>query len=79
MMSRRVGVVLINYLRNRVREQKARLWREFVHTEVNRKMYMTNIFNHFNEYEKNIELVILSNDLSKGQEFSEHMTVVQSK
>ena len=64
-MSRGVGAVLINHLRNEARRHGVRLLAEMLPNERNRMMYMTYKFNHFREIEKRGDLVIMENDLSR--------------
>lgn len=72
-MSRGVGSVLINYLRNEALKNKVRLHAEFIHTDVNRMMFMTYMFSHFKEHKKNKNLLILENDLTVLQEYPEYI------
>jgi FkbH-like protein len=74
-MSRGVGSVMINHLRNEARKNGVRLQAEFVANERNRMMYMTYKFAHFKEKEKVNDRVILENDLSHVQKFPEYLTV----
>ena len=74
-MSREVGSVLINYLRNEARKNNVRLFAEFIHTDVNRMMYITYMFSHFQKYKKEDGLMILENDLSVHQEYPNYITL----
>lgn len=62
-MTRGVGTVLINFLRNEARGNNVRLLAEMLPNEKNRMMYMTYKFNHFRELEKHGELVVFENNL----------------
>ncbi len=68
-MSRGVGSVFINYIRNRAREADVRLMAEMVPNQRNRLMYLTYKFSHFRETENCEGLVILENDLDRTQAF----------
>ncbi len=74
-MSRGVGTVMINHLRNEARNKGVRLRAEFISNDRNRMMYMTYKFNHFKEVEKVYDRVILENDLSLVQPFPGYLTV----
>ncbi len=74
-MSRGVGSVMINHLRNEARKNNVRLQAEFISNDRNRMMYMTYKFAHFKEKEKINDRVILENDLSQVQKFPEYLTV----
>lgn len=60
-MSRGIGAVLVNYLRNQAREHDVKLMAEWVGTDRNRMMYMTYKFNYFQDT-SNPQL--LENDLT---------------
>ncbi|WDE02528.1 HAD-IIIC family phosphatase [Thalassomonas actiniarum] len=72
-MTRGVGTVLINHLRNQAREQGVRLLAEMLPNDRNRMMYMTYKFNHFSELEKQGRLVIFENDLSITHDFPAYL------
>lgn len=76
-MSRGVGNVVINHIRNMAREKGVQLQAEFVANDRNRMMYMTYKFAHFKEKElvDNGKRIILENDLSQVQFFPAHITV----
>lgn len=74
-MSRGVGAVVINHLRNQARAQGVKLHAELIPNDRNRMMYMTYKFSHFKEMDKQGELVILENDLSEVQPFPNYLTV----
>lgn len=70
-MSRGVGSVLINYIRNEARKNDVKLKAEFIHTDVNRMMYMTYKFAHFNECHTKNGFIIFENDLSQIASYPE--------
>jgi FkbH-like protein len=74
-MSRGVGSVMINHLRNEARKNSVRLQAEFISNDRNRMMYMTYKFALFKEKEKINYRVILENDLSQVQKFPKYLTV----
>ncbi|HEC84014.1 MAG: hypothetical protein DRR08_22910 [Candidatus Parabeggiatoa sp. nov. 2] len=74
-MSRGVGSIMINHLRNEARNHGVRLQAEFISNDRNRMMYMTYKFAHFKEKEKINDRVILENDLSLVQNFPEYLMV----
>jgi FkbH-like protein len=74
-MTRGVGTVLINHIRNEARRHGVRLLAEMLPNERNRMMYMTYKFNHFRELEKQGELVIFENDLEPVHAFPAYMTI----
>ncbi len=74
-MTRGVGTVLINYIRNEARKHGVRLMAEMISNDRNRMMYMTYKFNHFNESEERDGLMILENDLTRHQAYPEYLTL----
>lgn len=74
-MSRGVGAVLINHLRDRAREAGVRLVADFVPTDRNRMMYITYKFNHFREVGREGERILLENDLGTVQTMPDHLTL----
>ncbi len=75
-MSRGVGTVMINYLRNMARAAGVALEAEFVQNDRNRMMYMTYKFNHFREKEKRDNWILLENDLSRVQVYPPYMKLI---
>jgi FkbH-like protein len=75
-MSRGIGGVLINLVRDRAREAGVRLLAEFVPNGRNRMMYVTYKFNHFRDIAKDGERVLLENDLSKIQIYPDYLTLI---
>lgn len=74
-ISKGVGTVMINHIRNEARKNNVRLQAELIHNDRNRMMYMTYKFAHFKEKEKKSDLVILENDLSLVQKFPGYLTI----
>jgi len=74
-ISRGVGTVMINHLRNEARKNGVRLQAELIPNDRNRMMYMTYKFAHFKEKEKINDLLILENDLNQIQKFPEYLTI----
>jgi FkbH-like protein len=72
-MSRGVGGVLINYLRNEARRAGVRLLAEMIVNERNRMMYMTYKFSHFRELETREGVSIMENDLSREQPYPAYL------
>jgi FkbH-like protein len=77
-MSRGVGSVLINHIRNLACANGVTLRAEFMETEVNRMMYMTYKFAHFTEVKRNDKVVLFENDLSKVIEDPRYLTISYS-
>jgi FkbH-like protein len=74
-ISRGVGSVVINHIRNEARKKGVRLQAEFLANEKNRIMYMTYKFTYFKEKNTVNELLVMENDLSQIQKFPEYLTV----
>lgn len=68
-MSRGVGSIMINYLKNKAKKQNVDLFAEFVPTDRNRMMYMTYKFSNFKEFSENNNLVVLKCDLHSNASF----------
>jgi FkbH-like protein len=75
-MSRGIGTVMINHIRNEARKNGVRLQAEFISNDRNRMMYMTYKFTHFKENEKVNDLTIMENDLSQIQNFPAYLTII---
>ncbi|MGN7610522.1 HAD-IIIC family phosphatase [Magnetococcales bacterium HHB-1] len=75
-MSRGVGTIMINHIRNMAREAGVRLVAELLPNDRNRMMYMTYKFTHFREIEKEDNLLIFENDLDKKQKFPDYLKVI---
>ena len=74
-MNRGVGGVVINYIRNRAREEGVRLVAEMILNDRNRMMYMTYKFSHFREIDREGDLIIFENDLVPVQAYPEYMRI----
>jgi FkbH-like protein len=74
-MSRGVGSVFINHIRNLARTNEVNLHAEFMETKVNRMMYMTYKFAYFTEVKRNDKVVLFENDLSKVIEDPRYLTI----
>lgn len=74
-MSRGVGTVFINFIRQMARDNNVRLKAEFIPTDRNRMMYITYKFGGFKEVDKIGDLVILEDDLSFIQPASAYMKI----
>jgi FkbH-like protein len=75
-MSRGIGGILINHLRNLARQAGASLLAEFVPTERNRMMYVTYKFNHFREVGGTPQRLLLENDLSVVQSHPDYVRLL---
>lgn len=75
-MSRGVGTVMINYIRNMARAAGAALEAEFIQNERNRMMYMTYKFNHFREKTQRDNWVLFENDLTREQAYPAYMNLI---
>lgn len=74
-MSRGVGSVFLNYVLRLAKEAGVKLQSEFVHTEKNRIMYITNKFAGFNEVDERDGVVILEHNLEKIQPILKYITL----
>jgi FkbH-like protein len=74
-MTRGVGAILINYLRNEARRHGVRLIAEMLPNDRNRMMYMTYKFNHFREIDKRGDLVVMENDLTVVHPYPAYMNL----
>ncbi len=74
-MSRGVGTILINHIRNEARKCNVRLRAEMIPNERNRMMYMALKFTHFREMGEREGRILLENDLEKVQEFPDYVQV----
>ncbi len=68
-MSRGVGAVMINYIRNEAKKRGVSLRSEMITNDRNRMMYMTYKFSNFYEIEKKGDMTIFENDLTAVQPF----------
>ncbi|MCB0167230.1 MAG: HAD-IIIC family phosphatase [Anaerolineae bacterium] len=74
-MSRGVGGIMINHIRQQAKRKGVRLQAEFVPNERNRMMYMTYKFAHFKEIEKTDTCLILENDLQQMISFPPYVKI----
>ncbi len=74
-MSRGVGTILVNYIKNLARTAGVRLYAEFVQNDRNRIMYVTYRFTGFMELEERDGKNILECDLGQSQQYPEYVTV----
>lgn len=65
-MSRGVGGVLINHIRDLARSGGVRLCARFVANTRNRMMYVTYKFNHFRDIERDGDQILMENDLGRA-------------
>lgn len=72
-MSRGVGSILINFIRNEARKRGVRLFAEMVPNERNRMMYTAYKFAHFREHESSNGVTLFENDLSTIQPFPDYV------
>lgn len=75
-MSRGVGSIMINYLKNMAKEKNVDLFAEFVPTDRNRMMYMTYKFSNFKEYSKEDNVVLFKCDLCSYAAFPAYIEVI---
>lgn len=74
-MSRGVGTIMINYIRNEAKKNGVRLRSEMISNERNRMMYMTYKFAGFKEIEKQGDLTVFENDLTEIPGFPDYAKV----
>ncbi|TCP54508.1 HAD superfamily phosphatase (TIGR01681 family)/FkbH-like protein [Tumebacillus sp. BK434] len=74
-MSRGVGSILINHILQSAKEAGKRLQAEFLQTDRNRMMYITYKFADFKEVDKQGDLIVFENDLTRIQPFPEYVNV----
>jgi FkbH-like protein len=74
-MSRGVGMVMINHILQLAKEQQVRLYADFVSNDRNRLMYVTYKFAGFKEVEKRSDAIVFENDLTRIQPFPLYMQV----
>ncbi|WP_028517505.1 HAD-IIIC family phosphatase [Ruminococcus flavefaciens] len=68
-MSRGVGAILINYISKMAKKNNVDLYAEFIHTDVNRSMYVTYKFNGFKK-------VSLENDIESLKQSDDFVGVI---
>ena len=74
-MSRGVGAIIINHIRNEAEKNGVCLRAEMISNERNRMMYMTYKFAGFKEIEKKGDLTVFENDLKDIPDFPEYAKV----
>jgi FkbH-like protein len=74
-MHRGVGTILLNHIMNLAKQQPVRLRAEFVHTSVNRMMFVTYKFAGFSQVDEAGETILLENNLSRIQQFPDYVKV----
>lgn len=72
-MSRGVGTIMLNHVMSLAKSSNVRFLAEFVSNDRNRMMYISYKFAGFKEIDKNGDLVIFENDLSRIQEMPEYI------
>ena len=75
-MSRGVGMIMINHIRNLAEEAGARLLAEFRSNDRNRMMYVTYKFSGFTERDRRDGVILLEADLSTIPPFPPYVDVV---
>lgn len=78
-MTKGVGNVLINYIINKARENKAVIRAQFVPTDRNRLMYITYKFNGFKEIQNENNLIIFEADMSYEREIPDYVTLIDER
>ncbi|WP_445629016.1 HAD-IIIC family phosphatase [Nostoc sp. DSM 114167] len=74
-MSRGVGTIMLNHIMKLAKNNNVRLRAEFISNNRNRMMYISYKFSGFQEMDKNGDLLILENDLSRIQPIPEYVNV----
>ena len=74
-MSRGVGAIMINYIRNEAKQNCVGLRAEMISNERNRMMYMAYKFAGFKEVEKKGDLTVFENDLTNIPIFPDYLKV----
>jgi predicted enzyme involved in methoxymalonyl-ACP biosynthesis len=74
-MSRGVGMVMINHILQMAKERQVKLYADFVSNNRNRMMYVTYKFAGFKEIEKRSDAIVFENDLTRIQPFPPYMQV----
>ncbi|MEH2354887.1 HAD-IIIC family phosphatase [Nostoc sp.] len=72
-MSRGVGTIMMNHVMSLAHSNNVRLLAEFVSNDRNRMMYISYKFSGFKEIDKNGDLVIFENDLSRIQSVPDYV------
>ncbi|MBF0318986.1 MAG: HAD-IIIC family phosphatase [Nitrospirae bacterium] len=74
-MSRGVGSIVINYLRNEARRRGIRLLAEMIQNDRNRMMYITYKFSGFSEISRDGQTIIMENSLSDIPPYPDYVDV----
>jgi FkbH-like protein len=74
-MSRGVGTIMLNHIMRLAKEADKRMRAEFISNGRNRMMYITYKFGNFREVERNGDIVMFENDLSRLQDFPPYVNV----
>lgn len=77
-MSRGVGMILINYIMRLAKEAKVRLLAEFVPNGRNRMMQVSYKFANFHEMARHGDLILFENDLSRIQGLPAYVKIEES-
>jgi FkbH-like protein len=72
-MSRGVGTVMLNHIMHLAKSDRARLLAKFLPNDRNRQMYVTYKFAGFKEIDRQDNLTILENDLTRIQPFPQYL------
>jgi len=74
-MSRGVGTIMLNHIMRLARNAGKKIRAEFISNGRNRMMYVTYKFGNFREVERNGDVIIFENDLSRLQDFPAYVDV----
>ncbi|MBU1169047.1 MAG: HAD-IIIC family phosphatase [Proteobacteria bacterium] len=74
-LSRGVGAIMINHIRNKAKKSNVRLCAEMIATDRNRMMYMTYKFSGFKEVKKRKDVIVFENDLTLIPDFPTYVHV----
>ncbi|NBI31086.1 HAD-IIIC family phosphatase [Chengkuizengella sp. YPA3-1-1] len=74
-MSRGVGTILINHIMMLAKQNKKRLFAQFVPNGRNRQMYITYKFAGFKDVSKSGDLIAMESDLANIQQFPDYVEV----
>ncbi|MEH1894391.1 MAG: HAD-IIIC family phosphatase [Nostoc sp.] len=74
-MSRGVGTIMLNHIMKLAKNSNVRLRAEFISNNRNRMMFISYKFSGFQEIDKNGDLLILENDLTRIQPIPEYVKV----
>ena len=74
-MSRGVGTIMLNHIMRLAKNAGKKIRAEFISNGRNRMMYVTYKFGNFREVERNGDVIVFENDLSRVQDFPPYVTV----